>query len=219
MDVSFSRALWLVNDLSLLVLPLPSPPPPPPTYIHNVVVVAVIVVSPPHTIVERMCAQSTLQHNAIRYISFFFNWKQRMRILVPLKRERLCVHGLVSHLFAAWFVLQLSRSLFVHILSNWINWVYEVRSTLLPLIRSTRLLAHSDGWMDRIRSRHCTHNMLDDSHFSIFIRVCINRVYITLRHTKSFAYRLHSQPLCVYSFYHYNSSFFGSIRLRVAQLL
>lgn len=113
-----------------------------------------------------------------------------MRILVPLK---------TGTIVCAWFRISLVHSL---ICSPAPALSFSLRAHSIELnklsvrgsfnaaashSRSTRSLAHSDGWMDRIRSRHCTHNMLDDSHFSEFSDVCvvyINRVYITLLHTK-----------------------------------
>lgn len=153
-----------------------------------------------------------------------------MRILVPLKRERLCVHGSV-HLtcsLSAFYACSLSLSLpFTprarSIALNKLSVRGSFNATGSHSLNSLSS-AHSDGWIEYVHV--IAHTICLTIRISAFLYVCINKVCITLLHTESFAYRLsHSRYMCVLClcvcilFYHYFIFLFGSIRLLVIRLL
>lgn len=197
-------------------------PPPPPTHIHThtvvnvVVIVCVVTVYHRKTYVQNSISHSehsAIQYNTMRSDTYLSSSTTRMRILVPLKRERLCA-WFVSHLFLVSFthtffhthLLSLSLSLcarYIELNKLSARGSFNATGSFAQLAYWLVLM---DGWMVRIRSRHCTHNMLDGSHFSIFIYTRVLTKCTLPYYTKSFAYRLaYSRYVLYFCFYHYYS--------------
>lgn len=164
------------------------------------------VVYSPHTIAN---VYSIIQYDSDTYLS---SLTKRMRISVPLKRERLCMvwilltHSLVriscSHALTLSFSLSLDVCVCLCVCAC-ARYIELNKLSVRGLFNATGSFVHSLAGllilMDGIRSRHCTHNMLDDSHFSISI-LCVLTKCTLPYNTKSFAYRLtHSRyAVCMF---------------------